>query len=237
MNDNICVVDNYHNNLPCKFYLHNNDTISDHLRKNNIWEPHIHQIFEKYINKDSIVVEGGAHIGTHTIKLAYLCKHIYAFEPMIENLDLLNKNLNINNLNNVTIIKKGLSNNDKTTYYDWILDPGAAGLADNPMGKPSWLSTNKNIEVQLTTIDLLDLDKLDFIKLDIEGYESLAIEGAMKTIIKCKPIIEMEVWANHMGLIDINYTKNLFNDLLNVGYTCKHISGPDFLFIPNNYSE
>jgi len=235
MNDNFIIVNNYHNNLPCKFYLYDDGLccISDYLRKNNIWEPHMHKIFEKYVNKDSIVVEGGCHIGSHTLKLAYLCKHIYAFEPMPESFDLLNKNLDINNLNNVTVIKKGLSNNNDKTHFEWITEgnPGGSGLADNPMGKPHWATQNNKILVDLITIDLLNLDKLDFIKLDIEGYESKAIEGAIKTINKFKPIITMEFWSNYNGGVDINYTKKIFNNLLEIGYSCIHISGPDFLFI------
>jgi hypothetical protein len=40
----------------------------------------MHNIFEKYISKDDVIIEGGCHIGTHTLKLAMLGKKVLAFE-------------------------------------------------------------------------------------------------------------------------------------------------------------
>ena len=236
-NTEVTTVDNYHDSKSCKFYLYEEGKcgISDLLRKNKIWESFMHDIFEKYINKESVVVEGGCHVGVHTLKLAYLSKHVHAFEPMPKSFELLNKNININNLNNITTYNKGLSDNFNKEYFDWIPEnnPGGAGLTNNPMGRPEWISSpNKKIEVDVITIDSLNLDKLDFIKLDVEGYESLVINGGLKTIIKFRPVITMEVWSNHHAGVDINYTKKLFKNLLDLGYTCIHIQKPDFLFLP-----
>jgi hypothetical protein len=57
-------------------------------------------------------------------------------------------------------------------------------------------------------------------------------EGAMKTIKRCRPIIAMEVWKNHSGEIDIEYTRATFSTLLENDYEVKHIAGPDFIFLP-----
>tara|TARA_B100001540_G_C15641987_1_gene567009 strand:- start:54 stop:761 length:708 start_codon:yes stop_codon:yes gene_type:complete len=228
-------IDNYHNNNPAFFYIYDNCPISNTFKNNMIWETHLHDIFEKYITPDSIVIEGGCHIGSHTIKLGMLAKQVFAFEPMPSSYNLLEKNVNINELNNVTIIKKGLSNISNTAYFDWIPkdNPGGSGLSNNPMGRPSWIEKEENkINVDLTTIDSLNLQKLDFIKLDIEGYESLAISGGIKTIKKYKPIITLEVWCNHNGGVDINYTKKTFKQLIDIGYNVFKIKGPDFIFIP-----
>jgi hypothetical protein len=42
----------------------------------------------------------------------------------------------------------------------------------------------------------------------------------------------MEVWMNHLGAVDINYTRMLFKDLLDIGYEVTQVDGPDFLFTP-----
>tara|TARA_Y100000992_G_scaffold300777_1_gene270154 strand:- start:9900 stop:10607 length:708 start_codon:yes stop_codon:yes gene_type:complete len=235
MNEQIAV-DKYHDNKPALFFIYDNCYISSHLKQNIIWEKHLHNIFEKYITPNSIVIEGGCHIGTHTIKLGMLAEHVYAFEPMPSSYNLLKQNAEINNLKNITVIKKGLSNTSNKVYFDWIPhdNPGGSGLSNNPMGKPEWIENDEQrIPVDLTTIDLLNLERLDFIKLDVEGYESLAISGGLKTIQKYKPVITLEVWSNHSGGVDINYTKNTFKDLIDIGYTVVSIGGPDFLFIPN----
>jgi len=219
-----------------KFYILDNCFISNYIRNNHIWEPHMHDIFKKYVNKDSIVIECGCHIGTHTIPLASLCNTIYGFEPMPKTYEILDQNIKLNNINNAIIYKKGVADKEGVTQYCWIPEdnPGGSGLKNNPMGKPDWINfTNTNIEVELTTIDLLQLDKLDFIKIDVEGYETLVIDGAINTIKKCRPVIVMEVWKNHNGVVDINYTKSLFKNILELGYDVSHYYGPDFLFVPN----
>ena len=217
------------------FYTLDNCCISNVIKNNQIWEPHMHKIFEKYINKRSIVIECGCHIGTHTIKIASLCDKIYGFEPMPDTFEVLNKNIQLNYINNAIIYKKGVADKPGLTKYSWIpeTNPGGSGLDDNPMGKPEWINTTtKNIEVELTTIDSLNLDKLDFMKIDVEGYETLVIKGAINTIQRFKPVIVMEVWRDHFGSVDINYTKELFKDLLDIGYDVEQVYGPDFLFIP-----
>lgn len=225
-------------NKKFKFFILDNCIISNSIKNNQTWEPYLHDIFKKYINKNSIVVECGCHIGTHTLVLTSLCKTFYGFEPMPDTYDILTKNIKLNNIDNAIIFKKGVADKESITNFSWIPygNPGGSGLNNNPMGKPDWIiSTNKNIEVKLTTIDLLKLDKLDFIKIDVEGYETLVIEGAINTIKKYKPVIIMEVWKNHYGEIDLNYTKNLFKNIIELGYDITHIYGPDFLFLPNEY--
>lgn len=217
------------------FYTLDKCIISEQLKQNKIWEPHLHPIFESYINKNSIVIECGCHIGTHTIKLASLCSKLYGFEPMPDTYDVLMRNLHVNNINNTVIYKKGASNKEGLTKFLWITpnNPGGSGLDSNPMGKPDWVKTcDKDIKVELITIDSMNLCKLDFMKIDVEGYETLVIEGAMNTIKQCKPVIVMEVWKNHNSEVDINHTKNLFKNLLDIGYEVTHIEGPDFLFVP-----
>jgi FkbM family methyltransferase len=231
-------VENFHNNKTFLFATYDNCIISNVIKKGNKWEPFMHTIFDKYITQDSIVLEGGCHIGTHTLKLASLCKHVHAFEPLPSSNKLLKYNLIINNINNVTLYSEGLSVNVGETEYEWVAkhNPGCAGLKNNPMGKINNCDINNVIKVSLTTIDKLELEKLDFIKLDVEGYESLVINGALNTIKKYKPIITLECWSSHKGTCCIEHTKTLFNNLIAIGYEIIQIDnkGPDFLFLPIN---
>lgn len=238
MNNNIFFVDNYHDNLPARFKVFDNCEISNVIKNNVVWEPHLHAIFEKYITKDSVVIEAGCHIGTHTIKLAKLCKTLYTFEPMPISYELLRTNIDLNDLHNVIMSANGLSNTISQTHFEWSSrgNIGGSGLANNPMGKPNFVDEMKDkIIVNLINIDSLHMDKLDFMKIDVEGYEGYVIEGAMDTICKYKPVIAMEVWKNHFGEFDLEYTKNKFHRLIEIGYKIFHIEGPDFLFIhPKN---
>jgi len=238
ISNNYYLVDYYHFDRGINFltYPINNCPISKVISENNVWESHMHKIFEKYISKDSIVLEGGCHIGTHTLKLALLSKRVLAFEPMIKSNAILQENLKINNINNVTVYGDGLSNKLDVAYFEWIgqNNPGASGLSNNPMGVPNYeRKINKSeFPVNLITIDSLQLEKLDFIKLDVEGYELNVIEGAINTIKKCNPIITLEIWKNHFGEYSLEHAKNHFKILINNGYAIEHIKGPDFIFLP-----
>ena len=89
----------------------------------------------------------------------------------------------------------GLSNKPDVAYFEWVghNNPGGSGLTNNPMEKPNY--ENKNIDrhpVKLVTIDSLQLEKLDFIKLDVEGYEVNAIKGMINLLKKDKPMLWIE---------------------------------------------
>ena len=233
--DVVVKVDNYANGREALFYTYDNCIICDQLKNNMIWEIHLNRLFEKIIKPTDVVLEGGCHIGTHTIKLGFLAKKVYAFEPMQSSFDLLSKNIILNNLDNIVVFKKGLSNNSDCAYYEWIPDnnPGGSGLSNNPMGKlPEYKEPEEKSYVDLITIDSLNLDQLDFIKLDVEGYETLSIYGAIETILKYKPIITLEIWCDHYGGVDDNFALEKFKMLTDIGYKIIHIYGPDYLFIP-----
>lgn len=201
----------------------------------------MHNIFEKYITSDSVVVEAGCHIGSHTLKLSKLARQVMAFEPMPESYNLLIANLEVNHLDNVTVFQEGLSDRAGVTQFDFFgkNNPGGSGLADNPMGLPPKQVTERHgeiIKVQLITLDSLHLKKLDFMKCDVEGYEEKLIQGAFETIKLCRPIITMEVWSPpfHYGHTNLAYTKQAFQNLLTLGYDVTSIGGPDYLFMPRS---
>jgi FkbM family methyltransferase len=240
VNNNHYIIDNYHYTEGIQFLTYPPDKciISNVISRNQVWEPHMHRVFEKYINKESIVLEGGCHVGTHTLRLGLLGKQVLSFEPMNTSNTILRSNLKINKIPNVTVYNEGLSNKSDIAYFQWIgyNNPGGSGLTNNPMVKPNYEKNIKtsNYPVNLITIDSLHLDKLDFIKLDVEGYETNVIEGGLDTIKRCKPIITMEIWENFNGKYSLQHAKNTFKVLLDNGYTIHHIQGPDFLFLPSS---
>ncbi len=243
ISEKIHEVKNYHENKSAFFTTHRwCDYISNSIDNGQIWEPHLHRVFEKYVKPDSIVLEAGCHIGTHTIKLAKLCEKLYGFEPLPLSFSILQNNLELNEINNTELIKKGLSNNIGTTTFQWIprYNIGAAGLNNNPNGMANLRgdenlcdSLSESVSVELITIDSLKLNKLDFVKIDVEGYETLVIEGAMETIARCKPIIVMECWKEQMKEIDLEFVRSEYQNIIQLGYNVSWIKGPDFLFMPS----
>lgn len=230
-------VKNYNGEESAFFNLYRHDFIGVEIKQNKIWEPHLHRIFEKYINKESIVLEGGCHIGTHSIKLSMLSKKLYCFEPLKESNQLLRKNVLRNNCINTIVFDEALSDTEGISNFAWMpfYNLGASGLENNPMGIPGGdIQTNQDEKypVKTTTIDSLNLNKLDFIKLDVEGYEPKVINGGLETIKNNRPIITLECWSNHFGQTDLNHTKEQFKMLLDLNYSIEQIGISDWLFLP-----
>jgi FkbM family methyltransferase len=231
-------VKKYNNDESAFFNLYMHCPISWNLRHGNVWEPHLHRVFEKYINKDSVVIEGGCHLGSHSVKLSKLSKKLYCFEPLKESYNLLKTNLRNNKCFNTIVSDSGLSDELGVDQFAWMPfgNLGGSGLSNNPMGVPGFpgmeSTEQEKYDITLTTIDFLNLDQLDFIKLDVEGYEPKVIMGGIKTITKFRPVITLECWANHYGMVDIDHTKNVFKMLLDLNYTVEQINLSDFLFLP-----
>ena len=213
------------------FELYDNCVISNSIRQGNTWEPHLHNVFKNYINKNSVVLEAGCHIGTHSLFISDLCERLYCFEPLPESNRLLRTNLNLNDRTNVVVSSYALGEDNYKTQFSWSYDnnPGASGLKNNPMGSPGG-DIEEAIDVEVVTIDSLNLDQLDFMKIDVEGFEINVINGGLKTIEKFKPVIVLECWSNHNGETSLDYTRGLFKPLIDLGYKVTQIHSSDYLF-------
>jgi FkbM family methyltransferase len=68
--------------------------------------------------------------------------------------------------------------------------PGRCNVQHRSLGSHQVV---EGAEVEVTTIDALGLTDLDFLQLDIEGYEWHALQGALVTIARCRPLIQLEL--------------------------------------------
>lgn len=143
------------------------------------------KLFEKTIKPGSTVYDIGANVGIYTIISSLLCGEsgkVYAFEPISHNLKYLKKHVDLNNLNNVTVIEKAVSNIN-----------GIIKFEDNGDHCTSHISFEGEIEVESLSLDHFVFEKEntppDYLKIDVEGAEDLVIEGALRTIMQYKPEI------------------------------------------------
>jgi FkbM family methyltransferase len=123
---------------------------------------------------------------------------VMAFEPQERIFYALCGNIALNNLFNARASRNALSRElgaIMVPEFDFQKPANFGGLSLLPgVGKPGQKPTSSR-PVKTITIDSLALPRCDFIKLDIEGMEPLALEGAQKTILQHKPIIFAECWA------------------------------------------
>jgi FkbM family methyltransferase len=131
------------------------------------------------------VVDVGANIGYYTLMFAQVLGpegRIIAIEPSPENLPELRLNVERNNLRNVEIIPKAVGNAQKGVGLRSGINSGV--VRDE---------TTSAYSVEQDLIDNIITEPIDFMKLDIEGYEAFALEGAHRILSKYRPTVFLEI--------------------------------------------
>jgi len=144
-----------------------------------------------------VVLDAGASIGLYTRKaLAQGASLVVAIEPSPENLECLRRNLAAEIARGVVLVyPKGVW--DKEYWFDFNIDTTTA--ARNSFVR-KFSQDDKTLRLPLTTIDNLvrelQLKRVDFIKMDIEGAERHALSGARETLRKFRP--RMALCVHHL---------------------------------------
>lgn len=140
------------------------------------------------IRKGDVVVDCGAHVGTFThFALARGAGKVIAVEPSPRNVECLRRNFAKEIADGrVVVYAKGVWNKDDVLVLEQVGENSAADTV--VMHQPG---AAKGDTVPLTTIDKLvaelGLDRVDYIKMDIEGAEVPALQGAAETLKRWKP--------------------------------------------------
>lgn len=152
---------------------------------------------DKGVRPGDVVLDCGANVGVFSKEaLALGAKLVVAIEPGPENLECLRRNLSAEIAQGrVLVYPKGVWNKDDVLMLS-VDSKNSARDSFMPIAG----ATGK-ISVPLTTIDKLaaelNLSRVDFIKMDIEGAEQKAIAGARQTIQKYRP--RMALCVYHTG--------------------------------------
>lgn len=140
------------------------------------------------ISDGDVVIDCGANIGMFTLFAAHKnASRVISFEPVEHAYDILNSNVHVNDFTKTEFIvmKFGLSN---TTAKVKI------SINDENVGSNSIIGNNDSQKTELIDVIKLDdyirdnnINKINFIKADIEGAERLMLDGARETMLKFKP--------------------------------------------------
>lgn len=172
--------------------------------------------------KGTAAFTAGAYWGDTPIALYeyYNFNQIFAFEPLINNFQIMEDLVNKNNLQKTIIpMQQGLGDKEETLPFQHdpkrnIANVNYCGAFSNKI-----LAHTKTEQLQIATIDKIvekyNIAKVGFIHLDVEGFEQLAIRGAFKTIKKDKPVLSISLYHNFNDFIHI---KSLIAGL-DLGYT------------------
>jgi len=143
----------------------------------------------------AVIIDGGANAGFFTIPVANRIRgrghRMISFEPQLALYRALSGSLALNDIDFCDLQQAGLG-----------AEAGTAMVPDIDYGKPQDFgtvqisATGSGTAVEIKTIDSLWLDRLDFVKLDVEGYECAALAGGIETIQTHRPYIWVEFFIS-----------------------------------------
>ena len=155
---------------------------------------HLEEALSLVPKKRRVAVDGGAHIGSWTMRLAEVFDTVHAFEPCKPTYECLYENMKEwrrEHLDLSTHIHlhrfalgetKGLMGMGEDARYSDGGNTGGRYLKPAPDG-----------DISVRPLDSFKLGHVDFVKLDVEGFELFALKGARETLLRSKPIVLIEV--------------------------------------------
>jgi len=176
-------------------------------------EPHETELIKKLVKPDWTCMDIGANIGFFTILMSRLCKQVYAFEPEPRNFEMLKQNVALNKSGDIILYKEAVGDKNGTMpLYLCPTDPGMHRLY-----KSKWCNDRTDTYVYTVELDHCRFDKINLIKMDIEGAEFGALLGMVELLIKDHPLIIMEFHPMSIKEYGVNPDK-VYEFLYKLGY-------------------
>lgn len=133
-----------------------------------------------YVKDKRVAIDGGANYGSWSRHLARNFGKVISFEPVDNIHECLEKN--ISDYPNIELHKNAIGNEERNVNV---------GIGKAFYNHGCYTVTGDG-DMKMITIDSLNLETLDFLKLDLEGFEYFALKGAEETLKRCKPVVLFE---------------------------------------------
>lgn len=128
-----------------------------------------------YARMSGVFVDCGANIGIYSLLLGKICQKGFAIEPSTDTYEILERNLQINDLDNVMSCQIGVGDKAGTLYFTKGLDAVNHIVED--------FSTVDCEQISVDTLDAIcaeEKDLISIIKIDVEGHEREVLRGALE---------------------------------------------------------
>jgi FkbM family methyltransferase len=196
------------------------------------WSVYFYGAYEKAIlfllkdivkeKQNPIFIDVGANVGQHLLFMSRYCQEVHSFEPYDRVINILMSKLLFNKCSNIIVHNVGLG--AKSEYLDFYAPVGrniATGSFIEEHAKDNNIKLGK---LEIVEGDLyiskLNLNKIDLIKIDVEGFEKYVLLGLRDTLEKYRPFVVME----YSNATRDSLTIQQLMEILPGGYSIKGIS-------------
>ncbi|MCY4263482.1 MAG: FkbM family methyltransferase [Gammaproteobacteria bacterium] len=137
----------------------------------------------------------GSNVGQHTLFMSQYVKNVHAFEPYKPVRQQLEKHLTLNGIHNVTVHGIGLGeNNELKTFYEPIgSNQGIGSFSKDSLDRGTRNSGRMKIVNGDSYLSFAGINRVNLIKIDVEGFEKPALHGLRDTLQIQRPLLVCEI--------------------------------------------
>ena len=223
-------------NLCNKIHVHSaGDYISDIIaNEQNFYEYRYLESFYEILKSNILgnpgtFIDVGCNIGNHSLFLNSIIK----FQSMVL-IDISKRNCILASLNNpeAIVINAAASDfNGSDEVYIYDDNSGVGTVKSLWKNDPEWGKQVQTNEVLFMTLDTLNIQKVDAVKIDVEGSEFRVLKGMKEMLTIHKPILWIEMHGDEILKRSFEYVqKDIFDFLSSFGYKLLGSGGGNYIF-------
>ncbi|HEX6992800.1 MAG TPA: FkbM family methyltransferase [Gammaproteobacteria bacterium] len=181
--------------------------LGEHMGSQIFWRGHYSgdqlELIGKYLPRGGVFLDVGANQGEFTVYAASLVGEqgrVVAFEPLRRNVECLEANVRLNGYECVTVVEQAVGAEPGEAPMFTSYEPFADGTEHKGGLATLFDSDMRNTVVEKVAVGRIDdtvrslgLSRVDVIKLDIEGGELPALNGAEDTVRRFRPVLILEI--------------------------------------------
>ena len=185
------------------------------------------------VKRGMVVFDIGTNIGETLLNFAAIsgpAGRVFGFEPVEENFSKCRFNISLNDFNNIELSRMALSDKRERLYFVPASNSNSGGIFMHKDKQDAEMS------IEAVTLDEYvdehNIRSIDFIKIDVEGFELNVLKGAAESVRKFRPVLFVEVDADNLKRQGT--TPHQLEELLTrYGYSIK-VAGEKHLTAGNN---
>jgi FkbM family methyltransferase len=161
------------------------------------YEPELTRHLGEWMPRDGVALDIGANIGIYTLLLSHFAGpggSVFAFEPDPQSLPWLQRNVDMNAIANVHVCPCAIGDESgHLTLYQDVTTTRTSSLVPN-----AWTPDavdRRSVSVRVETLDDYadKVRRIDFVKIDTEGFECAVLRGGMSLLRRFSPKVLIEV--------------------------------------------
>ena len=195
----------------------------EHIQKQLFWygyyEKPVGTILKKILKPDSVLIDVGANIGYFSLLAAPQLPQgrVISVEPVSFLFNALLENISINKFNNIEAINVAAGDKEENRL---IYLSGADNIGMSSFQQPENYSGKTEI-VKVVTLDSIAIDlklqKVDIVKIDVEGNELAVLKGMKEIVNKFQPYILIELNPHTLSYFNLT-PKNVLSHAAELSY-------------------